>query len=181
VGIDTVYFTPVIDGMQDVVDHGTAAQARIPGITMCGKTGTVQNNHGKNHSVFVAFAPRDNPKIAIAVIVENGGFGSSWAAPIASYLVETYLRGKITKPRSEVQYIMNANLLPPPPGWKPPVKKLTRKDSLRKDSVRKDSIKFKKLKRDTTKPLELKTASRKRNTDSTNKILAYQPKRKEDE
>jgi penicillin-binding protein 2 len=177
VGIDTVYFLPVIDGMQDVVDHGTAVQARI---TMCGKTGTVQNNHGKNHSVFVAFAPRDNPKIAIAVIVENGGYGSSWAAPIASYLVETYLRGKITKPKGEVEYIMNANLLPPPPGWKPPVKKLTHKDSLRRDSLKKDSVK--KLKRDTIKPVELKSASRKKNNDSTNKILAYQqPKRKEDE
>ena len=180
VGIDTVYFQPVIDGMQDVVDHGTAVQARIPGITMCGKTGTVQNNHGKNHSVFVAFAPRNNPKIAIAVVVENGGYGSSWAAPIASYLVETYLRGKITKPKAEVDYIMNANLMPPPPGWKPPVKKLTHKDSVRRDSLKKDSLK--KLKRDTTKQLELKSASQKRTNDSTPKTLAYlQPKRKENE
>jgi len=179
VGINPMYFEPVIDGMQDVVDHGTAVEARIPGIVMCGKTGTVQNNHGKNHSVFVAFAPRDNPKIAIAVIVENGGYGSSWAAPIASYLIETYLRGTITKPKAQVQYIMNANLLPPPPGWKPPVKKLSHKDSLRRDSLKKDSIK--KLKRDTVKPVELKSASGKKN-DSAHKILAYlQPKRKEDE
>jgi penicillin-binding protein 2 len=181
VGIDTQYFKPVIDGMQDVVEHGTAAQARIPGIVMCGKTGTVQNSRGKNHSVFVAFAPRDNPKIAIAVVVENAGYGSSWAAPIASYIVEKYLRDTITKPKAEIQYIMNANLLPPPPGWKPPVKKWSKKDSLRRDSIRKDSVKRRKA--DTTKTtIELKSTSRKNKTnDTANKILAYQPKRKDDE
>jgi penicillin-binding protein 2 len=180
VGIDPIYFEPIIDGMQDVVDRGTAAEARIPGIVMCGKTGTVQNPHGKNHSVFVAFAPRDNPKIAIAVIVENGGYGSSWAAPIASYMVEKYLRDTITKPKAQVNYIINANLLPPPPGWKPPVKKLTHKDSLRRDSIRKYNLK--KLKPDTTtKNIEIKSASRKTRNDSVNKVLAYQPKRKEDE
>jgi len=180
VGIDPIYFEPIIDGMQDVVDRGTAAEARIPGIVMCGKTGTVQNPHGKNHSVFVAFAPRDNPKIAIAVVVENGGFGSSWAAPIASYMVEKYLRDTITKPKAQVQYIVNANLLPPPPGWKPPVRKLTHKDSLRRDSIRKENIK--KPKADTAKKLiELKSASRKAKNDSVNKMLAYQPKRRDDE
>jgi penicillin-binding protein 2 len=83
---------------------------------MCGKTGTVQNSRGKNHSVFVAFAPRDNPKIAIAVVVENAGYGSTWAAPIASYMVEQYLTDSISRPRAQVEYIMNANLLPPVPG-----------------------------------------------------------------
>ena len=122
VGIDSNYFEPVIDGMQQVVERGTASEAAIPGIVMCGKTGTVQNSHGKNHSVFVAFAPRVNPKIAIAVVVENAGYGASWAAPIASYIIEKYLRNTITKPAAQVQYIMNANLLPPPPGWKPPVR-----------------------------------------------------------
>ena len=180
VGIDEQYFEPIIDGMQDVVDHGTAVQARIPGIVMCGKTGTVQNNHGKNHSVFVAFAPRDNPKIAIAVVVENAGYGSSWAAPIASYMVEKYLRDTITKPKAEVQYIMNANLLPPPPGWKPPVKKLSRKDSLLRDSIRKDSLKKRKI--DTLKkPSDIRSASRKTKSDSANRIIAYLPKRKENE
>ncbi|MVN89808.1 penicillin-binding protein 2 [Mucilaginibacter aquatilis] len=175
VGIDEKYFEPVIDGMQDVVDRGTAAAARIPGIVMCGKTGTVQNPHGKNHSVFVAFAPRDTPKIAIAVIVENAGYGSSWAAPIGSYMIEKYLRDTITKPKAQVQYIVNANLLPPPPGWKPPVRKLTKKDSVKIDSARKS-------KADTIrKQQELKSAGERKKKDTLNKILAYQPKRKEDE
>src|SRR6185312_2036908 len=106
VGIDTQYFEPVIDGMQRVVESGTAASAKIPGIVMCGKTGTAQNSHGKNNSIFVAFAPRDHPKIAIAVIVENAGYGATYAAPIASYIVEQYLRGSITKPAAEVDYII---------------------------------------------------------------------------
>ncbi len=180
VGIDPQYFEPVIDGMQDVVDHGTAVQARIPGIIMCGKTGTVQNPHGKNHSVFVAFAPRDTPRIAIAVVVENAGYGSSWAAPIASYLVEKYLRDTITKPKAQVQYILDANLLPPPPGYKPP-RKLTRKDSTKLDSIRRDSVR--KHKADTSrKRTELRSASRQSPKDTSLKhILAYQPKRKEDE
>ncbi|RYY26201.1 MAG: penicillin-binding protein 2, partial [Sphingobacteriaceae bacterium] len=95
VGIDSQYYEPVINGMQAVVERGTAAASRIPGIIMCGKTGTAQNPHGENHSVFVAFAPRDNPKIAIAVVVENAGQGASWAAPIASFIVEKYLRDSL--------------------------------------------------------------------------------------
>jgi len=103
VGVDASHFEPVIDGMQDAVnsDHGTARESAIPNILFCGKTGTVQNPHGKNHSVFIGFAPRDNPKIAIAVIVENAGFGSSYAAPIASYLTEKYLTGKLSGNRVE--------------------------------------------------------------------------------
>ena len=92
--IDTSYFPIVIEGMQDVVQHGTAYIARIPGISIAGKTGTAQNPHGKDHSVFFAFAPVDNPKIAIAVVVENAGFGATWAAPIASLMIEQYLTGK---------------------------------------------------------------------------------------
>jgi penicillin-binding protein 2 len=92
--IDTAYFPIVIEGMQDVVERGTAYIARIPGISMAGKTGTAQNPHGKDHSVFFAFAPVDNPKIAIAVVVENAGFGATWAAPIASLMIEQYLTGK---------------------------------------------------------------------------------------
>jgi len=92
--VDSSYFDVVIDGMQGAVENGTARIARIPGITICGKTGTAQNPHGKDHSVFFAFAPRENPKIAIAVIVENAGFGATWAAPIASLLIEQYLTGK---------------------------------------------------------------------------------------
>jgi len=119
VGIDTQYFEPVIDGMQRVVESGTAAAAKIPGIVMCGKTGTAQNSHGKNNSIFVAFAPREHPKIAIAVIVENAGYGATYAAPIASYIVEQYLRGSITKPAAEVDYIINKNLLPDSNEYRP--------------------------------------------------------------
>ncbi|QNK62153.1 penicillin-binding protein 2 [Pedobacter sp. PAMC26386] len=101
VDIDAAHFEPVIDGMQDAVNapYGTARASAIPNIILCGKTGTVQNPHGKNHSVFIGFAPRDNPKIAIAVIVENAGFGGVYAAPIASFITEKYLTGKISGAR----------------------------------------------------------------------------------
>lgn len=114
VGIDSQYFEPVINGMQAVVEQGTANHSKIPGIVMCGKTGTAQNPHGEDHSVFVAFAPRDHPKIAIAVVVENSGEGAHWAAPIASFIVEKYLRGSISPRESgiSVDYFENANRLP---------------------------------------------------------------------
>jgi len=114
VGIDSAYFEPVINGMEAVVDHGTANRSKIPGIVMCGKTGTAQNNHGEAHSIFVAFAPRENPKIAIAVVVENSGEGAHWAAPIASFIVEKYLKGSISSRESGItpEYFMNANRLP---------------------------------------------------------------------
>jgi penicillin-binding protein 2 len=81
---------------------------------MCGKTGTAQVTHGEANSVFVAFAPRKNPKIAIAVVVENSGEGAHWAAPIASFIVEQYLKGSISKRESgiTVEYFANANKLP---------------------------------------------------------------------
>lgn len=90
-------FTAVVEGMQMAVNvgGGTARLARIDSVIVCGKTGTVQNPHGKDHSVFIAFAPKDDPKIAIAVIVENSGFGGTWAAPIASLMIEKYLKGDI--------------------------------------------------------------------------------------
>jgi len=114
VGVDSQYFEPVINGMQSVVDNGTAIRSKIPGIVMCGKTGTAQNNHGEDHSVFVAFAPRENPKIAIAVIVENSGEGSKWAAPIASFIVEKYLKDSISVRSSGInpEEISSANRLP---------------------------------------------------------------------
>jgi penicillin-binding protein 2 len=138
VGISPQHFEPVINGMQQVVESGTAYNAGIKGIIMCGKTGTVQNPHGKNHSVFVAFAPRDNPKIAIAVVVENAGYGSSFAAPIASYIVEKYLTDSISKPRAEVEYMRDLNLLPEvkPKVVKPKLSPAKR-DSLKKDSLKK--------------------------------------------
>ncbi len=120
VGIDSNYFEQVIDGMQSVVEYGTARGSRIPGINMVGKTGTVQNNHGANHSVFVAYAPRENPKIAIAVVVENSGDGGTWAAPIASFIVEKYLRDTITLRGIRPDYYMNSNLLTPPKQKKKP-------------------------------------------------------------
>ncbi|MGN6180751.1 MAG: penicillin-binding protein 2 [Mucilaginibacter sp.] len=115
VGIDSAYFDPLIDGMQAVVDRGTAKASKIPGITMCGKTGTAQIRNTAN-SVFVAFAPRENPKIAVAVVVENGGEGGKWAAPIASFIVEKYLRDSISTRESgiTVDYFANANLMPDP-------------------------------------------------------------------
>lgn len=117
VDIEARHFEPVIDGMQDAVNSsiGTATESRIPNVIMCGKTGTVQNIHGKNHSVFIGFAPRDNPKIAIAVIVENAGYGGAYAAPIASFMTEKYLTGQISKRTingASIQQYMDANLLP---------------------------------------------------------------------
>lgn len=117
VGIDAKHFGPVIDGMQDAVNSsiGTATESRIPNILMCGKTGTVQNVHGKNHSVFIGFAPRDNPKIAIAVIVENGGYGGAYAAPIASFITEKYLTDSLKGRRingATIEQYKAANLLP---------------------------------------------------------------------
>ncbi|MBI2269317.1 MAG: penicillin-binding protein 2 [Bacteroidetes bacterium] len=98
---DTAYFNNVVKGMAFTVESGTGASVKIKDITMCGKTGTAQNPHGKDHSVFVAFAPKDNPKIAVAVLVENAGFGAAWAAPIASLMIEKYIRGYITRPDME--------------------------------------------------------------------------------
>ena len=115
VGIDRHYFDPVIEGMSRVVNQpgGTAYYSKINGIEMCGKTGTVQNPHGADHSVFVAFAPRNNPKIAIAVVVENSGFGATWSAPMASLMVEKYLRDSISRPAAYKDRITQAYLLPP--------------------------------------------------------------------
>jgi penicillin-binding protein 2 len=114
VGIDSNYFHPVIDGMQQVVEYGTAAASKITGIIMCGKTGTAQNPHGKNHSLFVAFAPRDHPRIAIAVVVENAGQGAEWAAPIASILVDKYLTDTVkVHPRGQsAEWYAQQNLMP---------------------------------------------------------------------
>jgi penicillin-binding protein 2 len=97
----------VISGMANVMVNGTARSSAIPGIEMCGKTGTAQNPHGDNHSVFVCFAPRNDPKICVAVLVENGGQGAWWSAPIASLMVEQYLNGKISgKSRLDMQKLM---------------------------------------------------------------------------
>ncbi|QOI96398.1 MAG: penicillin-binding protein 2 [Flammeovirgaceae bacterium] len=95
-GIKPEYFTFVQDAMSDAI-YGTAQRAVIPGIELCGKTGTAQNPHGYDHSVFMAFAPKDNPKIAIAVYVENAGWGGRAAASIASLMIERYLTGEVKR------------------------------------------------------------------------------------
>lgn len=99
IGISPSYFNVAVEGMRMSVTGGTSRIADIPGIEVCGKTGTAQNPTGtkKDHSVFVAFAPKDNPKIAIAVYVENAGFGATYAAPIASLMIEKYLKDSVTR------------------------------------------------------------------------------------
>ncbi len=113
VPIHKAHFETVIEGMRLAVEAGTGYTAYLPGLGLCGKTGTAQNPHGKDHSVFVGFAPWDDPKIAIAVIVENAGWGASWAAPIASLLVEKYLHGHISR-TALLEYVKNTALLPTP-------------------------------------------------------------------
>jgi penicillin-binding protein 2 len=95
------------------VPGGTAGRTGIEGIMICGKTGTAQNPHGEDHSIFIAFAPRDNPKIAIAVVVENGGFGNAYAAPIANLMIERYLATDktVTKRKDMLDRMLNANLV----------------------------------------------------------------------
>jgi penicillin-binding protein 2 len=115
--VEPEYFEPVVLGMQWAVNGGgsgsTARIARIDDIIVCGKTGTAENPHGKDHSIFMAFAPKDNPKIAIAIVVENTGFGATWAAPIASLMIEKYLKGEIPEKRKAIETRMiNANLMP---------------------------------------------------------------------
>ena len=107
---DTMIYWHVINGMAGTIENGTAAAVKIKDISICAKTGTAQNPHGKDHSVFVAFAPREHPKIAIAVLVENAGFGAEWAAPIASLMIEKYIRGYITRPEMEKK-MLEGNLI----------------------------------------------------------------------
>ena len=115
--VDTTHFPKVIGGMYRAVNSGfgsggTASIAAVNGLDICGKTGTAQNPHGHDHSVFICFAPKDNPKIAVAAYVENGGFGATWAAPIASLLTEMYLTGEISQERKYLEErILDGNLL----------------------------------------------------------------------
>jgi penicillin-binding protein 2 len=105
-GIPPELFEPIINAMNAVTEssEGTAPLARVPGIKVCGKTGTVQDSKG-NHSVFIAFAPADNPKIALSVYVENAGAGGDWAAPIASLIMEKYLMGDVQQTDKELRVI----------------------------------------------------------------------------
>lgn len=114
-GIDSAYFEEVIEGMDLAVNGepgsgSTARTARVDSITVCGKTGTAENPHGKDHSIFIAFAPREDPKIALAVYIENGGYGATWAAPTAKLMIEKYLKGSIDVQWWE-DYVTGANLI----------------------------------------------------------------------
>ena len=115
--IDQKHFPKVIGGMYRAVNSGfgsgaTASIAAVKGLEICGKTGTAENPHGADHSVFICFAPKDDPKIAVAAYVENGGFGAAWAAPIASLLTEMYLNGEISSERKYLEEkMLNGNLI----------------------------------------------------------------------
>ncbi len=110
--IEAKHFDIVQKSMLDVFEgqHGTARWYKMDSITQCGKTGTVQNPHGEDHSLFIAFAPLENPQIAITVIVENAGFGSTWAAPIASLMIEKYLTGEVKRKGIE-QRMLESDLI----------------------------------------------------------------------
>ena len=110
--IEQQHFDPVKEGMALVMTAGTGARQQVPGLSMGGKTGTTQNSRGKDHSMFVGFAPVENPKIAIAVAVENAGFGGTYAAPIASLMMEMFIKREISPSRKETEERMiNANLM----------------------------------------------------------------------
>ena len=118
VSVDRKYFDPVIKGLADVYNKGTASTLKVDSLQICGKTGTAENKirvagktyQLKDHSIFVAFAPADNPKIAIAVFVENGYWGNRWAGPIATLMIEKYIKGKITRTDLENR-MLNGSLL----------------------------------------------------------------------
>ena len=115
--IDSVYYEPIINGLSKVYKSGTAKFLQVPGIEICGKTGTAENfakiNGQKtqltDHSIFVAFAPKENPTIAISVLVENGYYGSRWAGRIASLMIEKYIKGEVTLKRME-ELVINKSL-----------------------------------------------------------------------
>jgi penicillin-binding protein 2 len=113
--IDSIHFEKVVEGMEDVLSyarHGTAFNSYIPGVSICGKTGTAENPHGADHSTFIAFAPRENPTIALAVYVENGKWGNLYASKIASLIVEKYINGEIQESSKRIETEMfNSNLL----------------------------------------------------------------------
>jgi len=103
--IDRDHWDLMVRAMEAVVARGTGRSAAMDGIQICGKTGTSDNSHGKPHSIFIGFAPRDNPKIAICVVIENAGFGATWAGPISSLMIEKYLNRTIKRPDVEKRMI----------------------------------------------------------------------------
>ena len=108
--VDSIYFDVVHQGMARVMTDGTGRWYNIPELQMCGKTGTVQNPHGEDHALFIGFAPMDNPQIAVAVAVENAGFGATWACPMATLVMEQYLTGEINR-NALYERMVNANLI----------------------------------------------------------------------
>lgn len=111
--IDKHYYDYIVEGMYNAVIGGTCRRAQIQGIEVCGKTGTAQNPHGKDHSIFMGFAPKDKPQVAIAVYVENAGFGATYAVPIGQLMMEKYLKGSISEQSKWVEESMkNAVILP---------------------------------------------------------------------
>jgi len=106
-------FDLIADGMEKVVESGTArAAAKVDSLSICGKTGTIQNPHGSAHSAFIAFSPKENPKIAIAVYIENGVWGARYAAPIASLIIEKYLKNSISQRRKALEEdMLNSDLI----------------------------------------------------------------------
>ncbi len=115
--IDPIHFESIVDGMQMVLEDedGTAKNCSVEDLIICGKTGTAQNTsrNGEDHSIFIAFSPKDNPQIVIAAYVENGGWGSTWAAPIATLMIEKYLRNEISNVHLE-EFILKGNLISTP-------------------------------------------------------------------
>lgn len=114
--VDPKYFPSAVHGMWKAVnalgEGGTANVGHVPGLDICGKTGTAQNPHGADNSVFICFAPMDNPKIAVAAYIENAGFGASWACPIATLMVERYLNGSISEARKGLETrVLNSRLI----------------------------------------------------------------------
>ncbi|MDD6211229.1 MAG: penicillin-binding transpeptidase domain-containing protein [Bacteroidales bacterium] len=112
-GIDPSHYKPIVEGMAAAVTGGTCWGAYMPDIAVCGKTGTAQNPHGKDHSIFMGFAPKEQPRVAIAVYVENAGFGATYAVPIGRLMLEKYLRGDIPESSKWIEEnMMNAVVLP---------------------------------------------------------------------
>ena len=157
--IDKKYFKPVIEGLFGVYNYpgGTGNALRVEGIEICGKTGTAENfakingkrTQLKDHSIFVAFAPKENPKIAIAIEIENGGFGSTIAGPIASLMIEKYLRGKIT--RTDLEKRTLATSLQSRYAILGGLSEVVKKEMRINDSIAKSKIVVPKVKIDTTK------------------------------
>ena len=110
INIDSSNFEIIVNGMEAVVINGTGRIAAVNDIIVCGKTGTAQNPQGKDNSVFIAFAPKNNPKIAIVVYVENAGFGATYAAPIAGLMIEKYIKGEISNKALEKR-ILDFNVI----------------------------------------------------------------------